>query len=59
MGLDPIGFESLIELVIVGVVRIDDYRFSANLQGNLNYSGRLQGKGKVINTLTAEARAYF
>jgi len=36
-----------------------DYRFSSNLQTNINYSGRLQGKGKVINTLTAEARAYF
>ena len=36
-----------------------DYRFSANLQSNLNYIGRLQGKGKVVNTLTAEARAYF
>ena len=38
---------------------IFDYRFSANLQANLNYSGRLQGKGRVVNTLTAEARAYF
>ena len=36
-----------------------DYRFSNNLQTNLNYSGRLQGKGKVINTFRAEARAYF
>ncbi len=36
-----------------------DYRFSSNLQTNVNYSGRLQGKGKVINTFTAEARAYF
>ncbi|MBK7106591.1 MAG: hypothetical protein IPH62_15060 [Ignavibacteriae bacterium] len=36
-----------------------DYRFTGNLQTNINYSGRLQGKGKVINTLRAEARAYF
>ena len=36
-----------------------DYRFSSNLQTNVNYSGRLQGKGKIINTFTAEARAYF
>ncbi|MCB0731422.1 MAG: hypothetical protein KDC88_10345 [Ignavibacteriae bacterium] len=36
-----------------------DYRFSSNLQTTINYSGRLQGKGKVINTFTAEARAYF
>ncbi len=36
-----------------------DYRFSTNLQTNINYSGRIQGKGKVINTLRAEARAYF
>ena len=36
-----------------------DYRISSNLQTNVNYSGRLQGKGRVINTFTAEARAYF
>lgn len=36
-----------------------DYRISSNLQTNVNYSGRLQGKGSVINTFTAEARAYF
>jgi hypothetical protein len=36
-----------------------DYRISSNLQTNINYSGRLQGKGRVINTFTAEARAYF
>lgn len=36
-----------------------DYRFSSNLQTNVNYSGRMQGKGKIINTFTAEARAYF
>lgn len=36
-----------------------DYRFSSNLQTNINYSGRLQGQGRVINTMTAEARAYF
>ncbi|MCP5061716.1 MAG: hypothetical protein GY936_04530 [Ignavibacteriae bacterium] len=36
-----------------------DYRFSNNLQINVNYSGRLQGAGRVINTMRAEARAYF
>jgi len=36
-----------------------DYRISSNLQTNINYNGRLQGKGKVINTFTAEAKAYF
>ena len=36
-----------------------DYRFTGNLQTNINYFGRLQGKGRVINTLRAEARAYF
>jgi hypothetical protein len=36
-----------------------DYRFSSNLQTNVNYSARMQNKGKVINTITAEARAYF
>ena len=36
-----------------------DYRFSSNLQTNVNYSARMQGKGRVINTFTAEARAYF
>ncbi len=36
-----------------------DYRFSGNLQTNFNYSGRLQGKGKIIHTMRAEARAYF
>ncbi len=36
-----------------------DYRFSNNLQINVNYSGRLQGVGRVVNTMRAEARAYF
>ena len=36
-----------------------DYRFSSNLQTNVNYSARMQNKGKVINNITAEARAYF
>jgi len=36
-----------------------DYRISNNLQSTLSYDGRLQGKGKTINTLRAEARAYF
>jgi hypothetical protein len=36
-----------------------DYRISSNLQSTLSYDGRLQGGGKAINTLRAEARAYF
>ncbi len=36
-----------------------DYRVADNLQININYNGRLQGIGKVINTMRAEARAYF
>lgn len=36
-----------------------DYRISGNLQTTFSYNGRLQGKGKVINTMRAEARAYF
>ncbi|MFO7445521.1 MAG: hypothetical protein R6W90_04105, partial [Ignavibacteriaceae bacterium] len=36
-----------------------DYRLAANLQSTLSYDGRLQGTGKVVNTLRAEARAYF
>jgi len=36
-----------------------DYRVAANLQTTLNYDGRLQGSGKVINTMRAEARAFF
>ena len=36
-----------------------DYRLSSNLQSTLGYEGRLQGTGKVVNTLRAEARAYF
>jgi len=36
-----------------------DYRVASNLQVNVNYNGRLQGIGKVINTMRAEARAYF
>ena len=36
-----------------------DYRLSNNLQANINYSGRLHGRGKVINALRAEVKAYF
>lgn len=36
-----------------------DYRFSSNLQANVNYFGRQNGSSKTIHTLTAEARAYF
>ena len=36
-----------------------DYRIANNLQTTFSYDGRLQGLGKVINTMRAEARAYF
>ncbi len=36
-----------------------DYRFANNLQSTVSYDGRLQGGGKAIHTLRAEARAYF
>lgn len=36
-----------------------DYRFTANLQANASYDGRLQGKGKIIHTMRAEVRAFF
>ena len=36
-----------------------DYRIAGNLQITLNYLGRKQGSGKIINQLRAEARAYF
>ena len=36
-----------------------DYRIGSNLQTTLSYDGRLQGAGKVIHTMRAEARAYF
>ena len=36
-----------------------DYRLSGNLQTMFNYSGRIQGKGKTIHTMRAEARAYL
>ena len=36
-----------------------DYRIANNLQTTFSYDGRLQGAGKVINTMRAEARAYF
>jgi hypothetical protein len=36
-----------------------DYRISEIIQTSVNYDGRLQGKGKVINTFRAEARAFF
>ncbi|MCZ7604286.1 MAG: hypothetical protein M5R37_15610 [Melioribacteraceae bacterium] len=36
-----------------------DFRIAGNLQTTLNYDGRLQGAGKVIHTMRAEARAYF
>jgi len=36
-----------------------DYRIASFLQITLNYNGRLQGKGRVIHTARAEARAYF
>lgn len=36
-----------------------DYRISGNLQTTVTYNGRLQGKGKTVHTMRAEARAYF
>jgi len=36
-----------------------DYRIARYLQITANYTGRLQGSGKVINILRAEARAHF
>ncbi|MEJ2493790.1 MAG: hypothetical protein P8Y79_05630 [Ignavibacteriaceae bacterium] len=36
-----------------------DYRVASFLQTTVNYEGRLQGKGRVIHTARAEARAYF
>ncbi len=36
-----------------------DYRIFRYLQITANYTGRLQGTGKVINILRAEARAHF
>lgn len=36
-----------------------DYRIGTNLQSTLGYTGRWQGAGKVIHTMTAEFRAYF
>ncbi|OGU54280.1 MAG: hypothetical protein A2V66_11105 [Ignavibacteria bacterium RBG_13_36_8] len=36
-----------------------DYRIASNLQTSISYDGRYHSKGKVINTMKAEARAYF
>jgi len=36
-----------------------DFRISELIQTSVNYDGRLQGKGRVINTFRAEARAFF
>jgi len=36
-----------------------DYRIASNLQTTLSYDGRLQGGGKIVHTMRAEARAYF
>ena len=36
-----------------------DYRLSNNLQSTVSYSGRLQGRERVVNTVKAEVRAYF
>ncbi|GAB4299585.1 MAG: hypothetical protein Kow0098_26240 [Ignavibacteriaceae bacterium] len=36
-----------------------DYRLSSNLQSTLSYDGRVQGGGKTVHTMRAEARAYF
>lgn len=36
-----------------------DYNIGTNLQTTLNYVGRFHGSGRFINTLRAEARAFF
>lgn len=36
-----------------------DYRIASYVQTSFSYDGRLQGSGKVIHTMRAEARAYF
>ncbi len=36
-----------------------DYRIASFLQTTISYDGRWQGKGRVIHTARAEARAYF
>jgi len=36
-----------------------DYRVASFLQTTLSYEGRWQGKGRVVHTARAEARAYF
>ena len=36
-----------------------DYRVASFLQTTLGYDGRWQGKGRVVHTARAEARAYF
>lgn len=36
-----------------------DYKIASYVQTSFSYDGRLYGKGKVIHTMRAEARAYF
>ncbi|MDQ7818478.1 MAG: hypothetical protein RDU14_15745 [Melioribacteraceae bacterium] len=36
-----------------------DYRIASYVQTSFSYDGRLQGGGRVIHTMRAEARAYF
>jgi hypothetical protein len=36
-----------------------DYRIASYVQTSFSYDGRLQGTGRVIHTMRAEARAYF
>jgi hypothetical protein len=36
-----------------------DYKIMSYIQTSVSYDGRLQGKGRIINTLRAEAKAYF
>jgi hypothetical protein len=36
-----------------------DYRVASFLQTTVSYDGRWQGKGRVVHTARAEARAYF
>ncbi len=40
-------------------IPLGDYKITGFLQTSLSYDGRLQGKGKAIHTMRAEARAYF
>lgn len=36
-----------------------DYKIGSNIQTSVNYDARIYGKGKIIQTMRAEARAFF